>query len=98
MDGATARRARKSWLDVLVGIEVGVLAALLTLVWFALLSPIIGDPWWLIPNLLASHFYSDQQVRSGAGVITLVGGAFHTILFGLVGAINGIFSPGGRLF
>jgi len=91
-------RPGKSMLDLVVGIEVGVIAALLTLGWFALFSPIIGDPWWMIPNLLASHFYSDNQVRSGAGIVTLVGSAVHTILFGLIGAVNGVFSPGGRLF
>jgi hypothetical protein len=98
MEESAARRHGKSLLDVIVGLEVGVIGALVTLAWFALISPIIGDPWWLIPNLFASHFYNDFQVRAGAGVVTLVGSAVHVIMSGMVGVINGIFTPGGRLF
>jgi hypothetical protein len=98
MDASTGGRKAKSLLDVIVGVEVGVIGGLVTLAWFALLSPIIGDPWWLIPNLFASYFYPEQQVRAGAGIITLVGSAVHLILSGLLGMINGVFTPGGRLF
>jgi hypothetical protein len=98
MDANMGRGGGKSLLDLLIGIEVGVIAASVTLAWFVLLSPIIGDPWWLIPNLFASHFYSDHQVRAGAGIVTLVGVAAHVIMSGLIGAINGVFTPGGRLF
>jgi len=98
MDSSATQASRKSLLDLLVGIEVGVIGGLITLAWFALFSPVIGDPWWLIPNLFASHFYSEHQVRAGAGVVTLVGSAIHLILSGLVGAINGVLTPGGRLF
>ena len=98
MDANPTKRSGKSVLDVIVGVEVGVIASLVTLAWFALISPIIGNPWWLIPNLFASHFYTEQQIRAGAGVVTIVGSAFHVILSGLVGVVNGIFTPGGRLF
>ena len=98
MDGNPTKRSGKDLLDVIVGVEVGVIAALVTLAWFALISPVIGNPWWLIPNLFASHFYTEQQVRAGAGVVTLVGSAVHVILSGIVGVINGVFTPGGRLF
>jgi hypothetical protein len=98
MEAGAWRGSGGSLLNLVVGIEVGVIAALVTLAWFALISPIIRDPWWLIPNLFASKFYTDSQLRAGAGVVTLVGGAVHTILSGIVGAINGVFTPGGRLF
>jgi hypothetical protein len=98
MDANATRRSGKSVLDVIVGVEVGVIAALVTFAWFAIISPIIGHPWWLVPNLFASHFYTGQQVRAGAGVVTLVGTAVHVIFSGLVGVVNGIFTPGGRLF
>lgn len=98
MDAAAGRTGGKSWLDVWVGIEVGVLGALLMLIWFAVISPIIGQPWWLIPNLFASQLYSDYQMRSGAGAVTWVGSALHIIASGVVGAINGVLTPGGRLF
>ncbi len=98
MEERAAPRRGKSLLDVIVGLEVGVIGALVTVAWFALISPIIGTPWWLIPNLFASHFYNDIQVRTGAGVVTLVGSAVHVIMSGMIGVINGIFTPGGRLF
>ncbi len=98
MDASTWRGSGGGLLNFIVGIEVGVIAALVTLAWFTLVSPIIGDPWWLIPNLFASKFYTDNQLRAGAGVVTLVGGAVHMILSGVVGAINGVFTTGGRLF
>jgi hypothetical protein len=98
MEASRGPRGGKSPLDLIVGIEVGVIGALVMLAWFAAASPIIGDPWWLIPNLFASHFYADHQVRGGAGMVTLVGSALHVILSGLVGAINGLSTPGGRLF
>jgi hypothetical protein len=98
MDAIRARRGGKSLLDLIVGVEVGVIAALITLAWFSLISPILGHPWWLIPNLFASHFYSDQQVRAGVGIVTLVGSAVHIIMSGVVGIVNGVFTPGGRLF
>jgi hypothetical protein len=98
MDASSGRRRGKSLLDLFVGIEVGVLGSFVTLAWFALISPIIGDPWWLIPNLFASHFYTDHQVRGGLGLVTLAGSAVHVILSGLIGAINGLCTPGGRLF
>src|SRR5688500_13354169 len=98
MEERAAPRRGKSLLDVIVGLEVGVIGALVTVAWFALISPIIGTPWWLIPNLFASHFYNDIQVRTGAGVVTLVGSAVHVIMSGTIGVINGIFTPGGRLF
>jgi hypothetical protein len=98
MEQSAALRRGKSALDLIVGLEVGVIGAFVTAAWFALISPIIGDPWWLIPNLFASHFYNDVQVRTGAGIVTLVGSAVHVIISGIVGVINGILTPGGRLF
>ena len=34
--------------------------------WFALISPMLGHPWWLIPNLFASHFYNSREVYARA--------------------------------
>jgi hypothetical protein len=98
MDASSGQAGGKSLLDLIVGIEVGVIGALVTLGWFALLSPIIGDPWWIIPNLFASNYYTEYQVRSGPGIVTLVGSALHLFMSGVVGAINGLLTPGGRLF
>lgn len=98
MDADAARRSAKSWLDLWIGIEVGVIGALITLAWFALISPVLGQPWWFFINLFASQFYSVPEVRSGGGIITGVGGALHVVTSGMVGGINGLLTPGGRLF
>jgi hypothetical protein len=98
MDALEHTHSGKTFLDLLVGIEAGTLGGLAMLLWFALMSPLIGQPWWLIPNLFASHFYRDSQLLSGAGIPTWVGAAFHLLASGLVGALNGVLTPGGRLF
>jgi hypothetical protein len=83
-------------LDVLAGIETGVLGGLAMLLCFALLSPLLGHGWWLIPNLLASKTYSLALLNPGFA--TVVGIA--TVLFGagIVGVVNGVLHRGGRLF
>jgi hypothetical protein len=72
-------------LDILVGIEAGVLGGLAMLACFALLSPLLGYPWWLIPNLLSAR-------STLTGIASLLVGA------GVGGIVNGLLSPGGRLF
>ena len=98
MDAGEEHRGGKTFLDVLVGVEVGVLGALVSLFFFALISPVLGDPWWLVPNLFASHFYSEYHVRAGVGAVTAVGAAVYVISSGAVGVLNGVLTPGGRLF
>jgi hypothetical protein len=83
-------------LDILVGIQAGVLGGLAMLACFALVSPLLGHPWWLIPNLLATHAYTRAMFQPG--MATLVGGACLLLGAGIVGAVNGILTPGGRLF
>jgi hypothetical protein len=92
------QRGARSFIDLLVGIEVGVLGGSIALVWFALVSPVAGQPWWIIPNLFASALYSEYHVRAGASVVTCVGVALHLVTSGIVGAINALVTPGGRLF
>jgi hypothetical protein len=83
-------------LDILAGIQTGVLGGLAMLLCFGLLSPLLGHGWWLIPNLLASRGYT--RVLPYPGMATVVGMASLLLGAGLVGAVNGIFTPGGRLF
>lgn len=97
MDAEAQSPSGKSVLDIVVGVEAGVLGGLLMLVWLALISPILGEPWWLYPNLFASTLYGESY-RYGSGMITLVGSALHLLLCGTIGAVNGVITPGGRLF
>jgi hypothetical protein len=83
-------------LDVLVGIEAGVLGGLAMLVCFALVSPLLGHPWWLILNLLGTRTYT--RVMFQPGMVTLVGASCLVLGAGIVGAINGVLTRGGRLF
>lgn len=90
--------AEKKALDVLVGIELGVLGGLLMLACFALSAPLIGESWWTILNLFASAHYSSLAVRYGPGIVTLSGCAIQLTLAGLVGGLDGFLTRGGRLF
>ena len=65
---------------------------------FALITPLLGKPWWLIPNLLASRVYPERYVLQGPGVVTAVGAAYLLLFAGTVGVVNGLLTPGGRLF
>jgi len=87
----------KIW-DALVGIEMGIIGGFLMLLWLSLSAPLMGQPWWTTWNLLASHYYPYNAVRSGPGMATLSGVGLELALSGLFGAFSGIFSPGGRLF
>ena len=97
MDAVAGRTGGKSVWDLLFGLQLGVMGGILMLIWFALISPILGRPWWLIPNLFASHFYNSREVHLGPGIVTIVGIAVQIVTSGIVGSINGLISPGGRL-
>ena len=81
-----------------MGIEAGIIGGLAMLAWFALITPLLGKPWWLIPNLLASNLYPGRYPLLGPGIVTVVGTAYLLLSAGLVGIVNGLLTPGGRLF
>ena len=97
MDAAVERVNRKSVWDLLMGLQLGVIGGVVMLAWFALISPVLGHPWWLIPNLFASHFYNAREVHFGPGIVTIVGAAMQIVSAGTVGLISGLITPGGRL-
>jgi hypothetical protein len=68
------------------------------LAFFALALPLIGEPWWLIANLWASRWYSSTMVLTAPGMVTLSGAAMLLLCAGLTGIVNGVLTPGGRLF
>ncbi len=97
MDAGVRRSRGKSVWDILLGLQLGVIGAILMIIWFALISPILGHPWWFIPNLFASHFYNSRDVLLGPGIVTIVGIAVQIVTSGIVGSLNGLVTPGGRL-
>ncbi len=88
---------RKSW-HAIAGVEIGVIGGILMILWLALSTPLIGEPWWTNLNLFASHYYPYTAVRNGAGMVTLAGCSFLLVLAGAIGALAGVITPGGRLF
>jgi hypothetical protein len=98
MDAVERHAGGKSVWDVLIGLELGVIGGVFMLAWFALISPVLGYPWWLILNASASHFYHPREVNAGPGVVTLVGIAMQIATLGLVGGLHGVLTPGTRLW
>ena len=66
---------------------IGGLAMLSVLISFSLLR---GRVWWESPNLLGSTFYGLRAFRSGVGMATLSGVAFHLVITGTVGVVFGL--------
>jgi hypothetical protein len=55
-----------------------------------------GQVWWAPANLLGSTFYGMRAFRSGPGMATLSGAAFHVVITGTVGALFGLVCGGVR--
>src|SRR4051794_7176444 len=92
---------RQSWvqrkaLDIVVGIEVGVIGGVLMLLLLMLASPLLGQSWWTYPNLFASHYYSRPVVRYGPGLVTLSGTALQVFWAGVLGGLAGFLAPRGK--
>lgn len=98
MDSPNQPWLERKGLDVLVGLETGILGGLAMLVWFAVVSPLMGQDWWAVLNLFASEAYGGGAIHRGAGWVTVTGAAVHLCLAGMVGAVAGLANPGGRLF
>ena|SRR6185295_3185808 len=98
MDAVQPDWITKKALDILAGIEIGVIGGIVMLLWLAISAPVVGLSWWSILNLLASHSYGARIVRGGPGMVTVSGIALQIAAAGLVGAISGFLTGGGRLF
>ena len=98
MDVDRRHAADKSSLDVLVGVQTGVIGGLVMLAWFTLITPLTGRAWWLVPNLLASGIYFRSPAVYSPGIATLAGIAVLLLAGGIVGIVNALVTPGGRLF
>lgn len=85
--GPAIARNRRPLLESLAGVEAGVLAGVVMLGWFMLHSIWGGDPWWAVPNLLASTFYGQRALYMGGGTVTVSGAALHLLVSGVIGAL-----------
>ena len=98
MDIDRRKPAGKSFLDFVVGLEVGVLGGVAMLVWFAAVTPLLGQPWYLLLNLAGARFYAQRHTLLAPGLATFSGAAWIILSAGIVGLLNGVLTPGGRLF
>ena len=98
MDATQPNWILKKILDTLAGIEIGVIGGVVMLLWLAISAPLIGNTWWSILNLFASHSFDLRLVREGPGMATVAGIALQLAAAGLVGGIAGFLAPSGRLF
>jgi hypothetical protein len=67
------------------------------LCWYVLAPPVLAQPWWAVPNLLASNHYSLRVLRAGPGIATVTGPALLLVTAGIIGAFTGLAAPGNRL-
>ncbi len=64
---------------LLAGLQAGMIGGTVTLVWLMLGAWVLGEPPWLMPNLLAGAFYGDRSLTSAPGWMTLSGAALHLV-------------------
>ncbi len=55
---------------VLAGIDTGAVAGLILLVWFAVHSRLLREPWWAKFNLAAAPFFGERIFVMGPGLAT----------------------------
>ena len=67
------------------GLECGVLAGSISLVWFVLHSLLRGEFWWSKFNIAASWFYGTAVYQVGLGWATLSGASVLMMFYCLVG-------------
>src|SRR5580704_16785311 len=88
--GLSKPYAAEAWARLASGIEAGIVGGLAML--GILLSDSLwdGHVWWEVPNLLGSTFYCPRAFRSGLGLATLSGLAFHLVITGTLGGLFGL--------
>jgi hypothetical protein len=88
--GSSKPHAAEAWARLASGIEAGIVGGLAML--GILLSDSLwdGHVWWEVPNLLGSTFYGPRAFRSGPGMATLSGLAFHLVITGTLGGLFGL--------
>ena len=83
-----------SWsLRALSGLEAGILASAIMLVWVGLGCWIQGQSFWTVPNLLSATFYGGRMLRPDFVWRTCAGLALHFAIGGLVGTLYGVLRP-----
>jgi hypothetical protein len=83
---------------LLGGVQTGVAAFCLSLLWLGFISRLEGRSFWTIPNLMAGAFHGVRSVRPEFHPDTWPGLALHLLLcVGLAALAAQIIRPDGRL-
>ncbi|HUG82642.1 MAG TPA: hypothetical protein VML01_13315 [Bryobacterales bacterium] len=91
------------WL-LLAGLETGVIAGGVALLYWMLASSVRGDGPWAVLNLWGSVFFPGRPLSSSFSQASLSGAALHLLLSGLVGLlcsfllVKYVARPGRSLF
>lgn len=75
---------------LLAGIETGVVAVLVMLVWLGLSAMWYRRTFWTAPNLAASTFYGETALRNRFTTHTFSGLALYLLIYGSLGMLFGL--------
>jgi len=82
-------RFERTLLNLINGLEAGIIGGLAMLLLLTAAALWRGDVWWAPANLLGTTFYGRRAFRA-PGMATLSGAAFHLVITGTVGALFGL--------
>jgi hypothetical protein len=75
---------------LLAGLEAGIIAALILLVWLALASAWYRRSIWTAANIMATTFYGEAALGQEFTFRTVAGIALYLVLYGTIGALFGL--------
>ncbi|MDA1312822.1 MAG: hypothetical protein O2968_05765 [Acidobacteria bacterium] len=78
------------WL-LLAGLQTGVIAGGVALLYWMLASAIRGDGSWAVLNLFGSVFFPGRALSPSFSRVSISGAALHLLLSGLVGSLCSFF-------
>lgn len=84
-----------AWLPRLAAaVETAVPASLAAVLWFAIHSFMLREPWWSKFNVAAGPFFGDRVFYLGLGRATVAGAALLVVLYSLSGMLYGLLASG----
>jgi hypothetical protein len=90
MGGGENPHKKREAIGLLAGLEAGILAALVLLVWLALASAWYRRSIWTAANIMATTFYGEAALGRDFTSRTLAGLALYLVLYGIIGALFGL--------
>jgi hypothetical protein len=75
---------------LLAGLETGIIAVLVMLLWLGMSAIWYRKTFWTAPNLAASVFYGESALRNRFTSHTFSGLAFYLLIYGCLGILFGL--------